>query len=123
MKIADEYFDRLEERDSRHKIPKVKQSEEVYKYNGIEFPTEQEMYEYMNDKDNTVEKKKEPKVEKKRYIVFTFVNGSRYYMADKKPGYTFNMADAKLMTATEANTRIHYANMNGSHTWQRVAIK
>ena len=123
MKIADEYFDSLEEIDRVPKIPKVKQNTEVYKYDGIEFPTEQEMYEYMTDEDNTVEKKKEPKVEKKRYIVFTFVNGSRYYMADKKPGYTFNMAEAKLMTATEANQRIHYANMNGSHTWQRVAIK
>ena len=59
MKIADEYFDSLEKRDRVPKIPRVKQSTEVYKYNGIEFPTEQEMYEYMNDEDNTVEKKKE----------------------------------------------------------------
>lgn len=100
---------------------------EEYIYNGIEFPTEQEMYEYKRDKELEAEKElqagkednvKELKKKESRFFIFCNIAGGGKLYFSKKGRYTFSLPDAYVGNEADVKKKLYFMNLNGTHKWR-----
>lgn len=117
-----------------------------FMYKGIEFPTEEEMVEYIRDdtgsdsnisfilertekedKDKFVDKF--GKIEKItdtdeckcNYVIYTLCNGSMMYVS-KNNRTTFNMLDALVTDFETAKRKAFFMSKNGHYEWKYLKI-
>ena len=90
----------------------------IYRFKQYEFPTEQEMYEFMRDykdppKETIIIKDTESKV---YYVYANTVQNSRVYKARK--GYTYKFSEALLMNHSSAANSARAMNKKGTLDWK-----
>ncbi len=92
-------------------------------YDGIEFPTEEEMYEYIREHESQdKEKIKTVKTENSTdwYIVGTHIDTNVYLFVGEK-NYVYNAAYAKKFNKWTATQKAKYMTKNSKYDW--VAYK
>lgn len=132
MRIADQFLDGdYVDTGPKHKKEVGTESREVeYIYNGIEFPTEQEMHEYMQEnppeqvriiEDDLAEL--EDELRAKEYMVYCIKDSARLYLSkSRKAPYTFQVNEAKCFTEKAAKKAAYFASKNGVNHWEVISI-
>ena len=132
MRIADQFLDGdYIDTGPKHKDKVGTESREVeYIYNGIEFPTEQEMHEYMQENppkqvriiEDDLEKLEEDMMAKD-YMVYCIKDNARLYLSkSRKAPYTFQVNEAKRFTEKAAKKAAYFASKNGVNHWEIISI-
>lgn len=105
-----------------------------YVWNGIEFPTEKEMHDYIFeslDKNNDIEVTTEALnkaldyngLEFRNYVVCAVDLPNKLYIAGKgKYKYSFKQSEAKRFTLKDAEREAKFATLNGTHYWKAIKI-
>lgn len=132
MRIADQFLDDdYIDTGPKHKDKEGTESSEVeYIYNGIEFPTEQEMHEYMQENppeqvriiEDDLDKLEEDMVAKD-FMVYCIKDKARLYISKgSKAPYTFQVNEAKRFTEKAAKKAAYFASKNGVNHWEVISI-
>lgn len=135
MKVKEFYYDMQEEKEACKKKHKhAAEDADNYVYDGIEFPTESEMQEYIFESlcglsdiqvsTNTLQKALDYSgVNFKNYVVCAVDMLNKLYLTgNSRCRYSFKQSDAKRYTLNEAKRAAVFATLNGAHYWKAIRI-
>lgn len=133
MKVKEVYYDMQEEKEACKKKQLVEDVDK-YVYDGIEFPTESEMQEYIFESlcglsdiqvsTGTLQKALDYSVVNfKNYVVCAVDLPNKLYLTgNSKCRYSFKQSDAKRYTLNEAKRTAVFTTLNGAHYWKAIRI-